>query len=404
MKYLGYVFRNIRRNPIRTLLTVASISVCLFLMMTLLAYIAMGDERAKGLRDTNRLITMNSQGLMQPVPVADVAVIAAMDGVATVGEVTPEDQAVKDKKAVSPYLFYGGRYKDEQIMGAQFGVDPDTIFALLTELKVPKDQIKAFREDSAGCVIGQKVADEKNIKIGDSYPLSRAFYDFPLNLTVRGIYQTTPGRDGRTCFFHWNYLNEGLKRDHQGRGAGSAGTVYFKVKDGASMSAMIAKVDGEFRNSSNATKTQSDEAFLRMFNEMVGDLQTLINFVGLAVAVSLICVCGVAMAMSMRERTTEIAVLKAIGFGQGLILTLVLLEAMILSTLGGLVGAIGTKLFFDVFDLSKIFPSILPFFYIPWNTALLGLGLAVSIGFLSGVIPAFLASRMSVIQGLRKVV
>jgi putative ABC transport system permease protein len=141
-----------------------------------------------------------------------------------------------------------------------------------------------------------------------------------------------------------------------------------------------------------------------MFTEMWGDMKWLIGFVGLAVVVALVCVAGVAMAMSMRERTTEVAVLKAIGFGSTLVLMLVLLEAVIVSTLGGVVGAIGTKLLFDRFDLGSLIPSFLPFFYVPWRTALLGLGLATAIGLISGLIPAILASRMSVIQGLRKVV
>ena len=126
-------------------------------------------------------------------------------------------------------------------------------------------------------------------------------------------------------------------------------------------------MDDAFRNSSTPTKTQTEEQFAKMFSEMIGDLQTLIVGVGLSVVFSLICVCAVAMAMSMRERTTEVAVLKAIGFGRGLVLTLVLVEAMIVASIGGLIGSIGTKLFFDQFDLGKLAGSFLPFFYVPWR-------------------------------------
>ena len=163
MKYLGYVLRNVLRNPIRTSLTIASISVCLFLLMTLTSFMGVTDDVAKSLHNSGRLITMNSQGFAQPVPYANVATIAGFDDVATVGDLTPWDTENKDKKAVTPWLFYGGHYKDEQIMGAQFGVDPDTVFALLNEFKFDPSEIKAFRETPDGCIIGRKLANEKGI-------------------------------------------------------------------------------------------------------------------------------------------------------------------------------------------------------------------------------------------------
>ncbi len=405
MKYLGYVLRNVRRNPVRTVLTIASISVCLFLMMVLMSFLSITEDVAKSLHDSGRLITMNSQGFAQPVPYANVTTIAAMDGVATVGELTPWDTENKEKKAVTPWQFYGGSYKDESVMGAQFGVDPDTVFSILEEYKFDPEEIKAFRARPDGIIIGRKLANEKNIKKGDSYPLKSQFYNYNLDLTVVGFYEGDNNIDQRMGFFRWSYLDEGLKAAPMGKGqSGSAGTIYFKTKPGTSQAAIIKAVDDSFRNSDKPTKTQTDEAFTQMFNEMAGDLQLYISWVGIAVAASLICCCAVAMAMSMRERTNEIAVLKAIGFSRRLVLTLVLSEAVILAGIGGLVGAMGTKLLFDSFDLSRFAAGFLPFFYVPIKTALIGLAGAVVIGFLSGVIPAALAARMPVIQGLRKVV
>src|SRR3954452_641807 len=110
------------------------------------------------------------------------------------------------------------------------------------------------------------------------------------------------------------------------------------------------------------------------------------------------------MAMSMRERTTEVAVLKAMGFGKRLVLFLVLAEAIIVAGVGGMLGAFGSKLFFDVVDVAKYSAGFLPFFYVPWNTALVGLGLSLLIGLASGVLPSFRAAQLSVVDGLRKVV
>jgi putative ABC transport system permease protein len=206
------------------------------------------------------------------------------------------------------------------------------------------------------------------------------------------------------CLFHWDHLDEGLKRDFRGQMSGSAGIIYVKCKNADLMAALSRKIDALYVNTDAPTKTQTEEAFGKMFSEMMGDLQTMIRNIGLAVIFSLVCVAGNAMAMSLRERTTEVAVLKAIGFGKQLILFIVLAEAMLVSGLGGVVGAVGSKLFCDVVDLSRFTSGFLPFFYIPWSTALFGLGVSLAIGFVSGIIPAIRAARLSVVNGLRKVV
>ena len=80
-----------------------------------------------------------------------------------------------------------------------------------------------------------------------------------------------------------------------------------------------------------------------MFGEMLGDLKNAIYWIGAAVVVSLIFVAGNAMAMAMRERTTEVAVLKAIGFNKGLVLFLVMCEAVLVAGIGGALGALGLQ-------------------------------------------------------------
>lgn len=388
MKYLGYVTRNILRGPIRTLLTVASLTICLFLMMILFAFLSINGEVASSLRIYNRIISMSSQGLAQPVPIARVGEIARMDGVL----------------AASPFSWYGGKLGEERMPFAQFGVDPGTIFSIYDEIKVTPAQFKAFQDDKAGCVIGRKLAEDRKLKVGDRLPLKGDIYPFDLNLTIRGIYDGPTNRDLRMCMFHWDYLEEGLKRDFQGKGAGNAGVVAIKCKNADIMPTLCKKIDAAYANSDTPTRTQTEEAFGKMFQEYFGDVRALIRNVGLAVIFSLVCVAGNAMAMAMRERTTEIAVLKAIGFGSGLVLVLVLAEATLVAALGGLVGAFGSKLLFDAIDISRYTAGFMPFFHIPWVTALQGMALAIGIGLASGFVPALRAARLPVVQGLRKVV
>jgi putative ABC transport system permease protein len=107
--------------------------------------------------------------------------------------------------------------------------------------------------------------------------------------------------------------------------------------------------------------------------------------------------------MSLRERTREIALLKAIGFPQNSVMGMFLCESVVIGLLGGVIGALGGKLLFSLVDLSKVAPG-LGLFYIPWSTALYGLALAAGVGLFSGLIPAWRAAHVSVVDGLRKVV
>jgi putative ABC transport system permease protein len=388
MKFLHYILRNVRRNPVRSLLTVASTAITLFLMVSMASFASVNAEVSRSMRTYNRLVVMNAQGFAGMVPIARVREIAALPGVV----------------AASPFCWFGGKYGEEVMPFAQFGVDPQVIFTIYDELTVPPGPLRAFQDDKAGCVIGDKLAEERGLKVGDPLPLKADLYPFDLTLTIRGIYDGPANRDRRICMFHWDYLDEGLKRTSARGRSGNAGVIMVKCKDASVMAGLSRKIDQEYRNTDTPTRTQTEEAFIKGFGEMMRDFQKLISAIGLAVVVSLVLVAGNAMAMALRERTTEVAILKAIGYGKGLILFLVLAEAIFVAGLGGLLGSFGCKLLCDVVDLAKYSAGTVPVFYVPWTTALGGLAVSLLIGFASGIIPALMAARLSVVQGLREVV
>jgi putative ABC transport system permease protein len=368
-------------------LTIASTAVSLFLMMILVSFFTIRDDVLRESKVFNRIISMSAQGFAGRLPIARVNEIAATDGIA----------------ATTPFLWYNGKYADETMPFAQFGVNAQTVFSIYDELTLPADQLKAFQDDKSGCVVGRKLANERGFKLGDQLPLKGNSYPFDLKLTIRGIYDGPTHRNRSMCMFHWEYLDEGLRKDRQGQQAGNAGMIVSKCTSGDKLVSLCRTIDNRYTNSDTPTRTQSEEAFAKMFGEMMGDLQGMMQKIGYAVIFSLICVGGNAMAMALRERTTEIAVLKAIGYGKQLVLFLVLAEAMVVSGIGGLLGTIGTKFFCDVVDLSRYSGGFLPFFFIPWTTALAGLSIAFLIGFVSGIVPAIRASQLSVVNGLRKV-
>jgi putative ABC transport system permease protein len=398
MKYLTYIFRNVRRNPVRSLLTIASTSICLFLMMILQSFFAMSEEAANSSRVFNRIATLNANGFAGKIPIAYVKEVSRLDGVA----------------AATPFSWYGGKYKDEILPFAQFAVDPNQVFTVMSELTIPEDQLKAFQENKDGCVIGRKLANDKKLKVGDPLPLKGDAYPVDLDLKICGIYDGPGDRDLRMCFVNFEYFDELLKKvvvrsnsastSATSRTSGNAGMIFTRCKSPDQMAVICKKIDDLYRNSDFPTRTQTEEAFGKMFEEMLGDLKGMIFWIGFAVVFSLLFVAGNSMAMSMRERTTEVAVLKAIGFGKGLLLFLVMTESILVAGTGGVLGSLGCKGLCEIVDLSQYTAGFLPFFYVPWNVALLGLAMSLLVGFLGGIYPAYSAATQPVIDGLRKVI
>jgi putative ABC transport system permease protein len=387
MKFFTYIARNARRNPVRSLLTIASVSVSLFLMMIIVSFFTVFESVVGSLKVHNRVVVLSSQGFGGKVPIARVNQVKGMDGVV----------------AATPLAWFGGKYGEERMPFAQFGVDPADFFKVYDELTLPADQLKAFAEDKAGCVIGRRLAEDRKLKLGDPLPLKGDLFPVDLKLVVRGIYDGPPNRDRRMCVFHYEYLDDLMKASRPSS-SGNAGAVVVKCRSADVMAALGGRIDREYVNSDTPTKTRTEEAFNKLFLDMFGDLKGMVRNIGLAVVFSLMCVAGNAMAMALRERTTEIAVLKAIGFPRGTVLFLVLAEATAVAGVGGLIGTLGTKAFFDLVDVSRYSAGALPFFFVPWPTALMGLAVSLLVGFASGLVPAVRAAQLSVVNGLRKVV
>ena len=182
--------------------------------------------------------------------------------------------------------------------------------------------------------------------------------------------------------------------------------MFAKCNNSSDVARLSEEIDASFANSENATRTRTEAAFQQMFADMLGDVQSYIRYISMAVVFALALVAATAMAMSMRERTTEIAVLKAIGISKQRVLALVLGESTMIAFIGGLLGIVGglgaLQMLSSVPVAASMFPIPVLSLIGPW---LLGLiGVAGGIGFVSGVVPAIVSSQLSVVDGLRQVV
>jgi putative ABC transport system permease protein len=301
-----------------------------------------------------------------------------------------------------PYSWYGGLYKDEPMAFAQFATDSEAVFDVWDEYHIAPDQLEAWRKNRRGCVVDCRMAERRGWKIGEQIPLQGGIYPFNLELEMVGTFETPQPID--SLWFHWEYLDEGLKREHAGQQSGNAGIIFAKAQSASVIPSLSQAIDDRFASSDNPTRTQTEAAFAQMFADMMGNIQAYIRNIGLAVMFSLTLVSANAMAMAMRERTTEVAVLKAIGFPKGRVLNMILGESCLIAAIGGLLGLAVGGAFLQV--LHQTMPQFMPLSLLdmvgPWMLWIIAI--AIGIGLVSGIVPAVRAAQLSVIDGLRRVV
>ena len=387
MKLLKYIWRNVTRNKLRSLLTIMSVGFSLALMTILYGFLAVQDVTEREANKHDRVVVLNKMGFAAPLPIAHLEKIKKMDGVVS----------------ATPFSWYGGNYESKRAEFALFGVDPDTLFDVQAEVDIPPEQLAEFKKVRNACVVDQQLAESMEWSIGDRIPVEGTIYQADLDLKLVGIYKG-PSNTG-SIYFNWYYLDDLLQASGTGF-SGNAGSITVKCKVGSEVALMCDEIDAKFANSENATRTRTEAAFSKMFTDMLGDVQSFIRYISLAVVFALSLVTATAMAMSMRERTTEVAVLKAIGFSKNRVLSLVLGESFLIACLGGLLG-IGAglgllHLLSSVPAAAILFPFPISQLIGPWLFGLIGV--AGLIGLVSGLVPAIRASQLSVIDGLRQVV
>jgi putative ABC transport system permease protein len=380
MKFLPLLFANLRRKKIRTTLTIGSFAVALFLF-GLLGAIRYGFRQGVDIAGADRLVVIGRTSMIQPLPLPYKNRIRRTPGVKDVAHVT----------------WFGGIYQDPKNFFAQFAIVPDDWLRMYPEFVVPDDQWEAFKADRQGCVVGRKLAARFGWKVGDRIPMQGASFMGGGNwdFNVRGIYHgTRRGDDEMQLWMRHDYLVE--KGPEFWRGI--VGWYVVRITNPDSAPAVAKLIDEEFANSSSETRTQTESAFAASMVKQMGNIEFLILAIGSVVFFTLLLVTGNTMAIAVRERTNELAVLKAIGYSDTFVLTIVLAESLLISAIGGVVGLWLASMLVKL-DLTQG----LILMYLPPIAFVLGVLIALVTGFLAGVLPALSAMRLNVVSALRRI-
>ena len=379
MKYLPFIFRNLFRRKTRTLLTVGSIAVALFLF-GLLVTIETSLNAGVDVAGADRLIVRNKTSLIMPLP------LSYQERLRQIEHITEATFAT----------WFGGIYQDQKNFFPQFAIDTETYRQLFPEFRIPDEQWQAFLADQEGAVVGRTTAERFGWKVGDRIPIQGTIWSGTWDFNIRAIYEGERAGDDESMFwFHWKYLEE-----RRPFGKGTVGWYTVKLDDPDHAVEVGRAIDERFANSAWETSTETEKAFAAGFANQIGNIRLLILSIGAVVLFTLLLVTGNTMAMAVRERVPELGVLKTLGFGDTTVLALVLTESLLIALVGGALGLGLAKLFTLGGDPTG---GMLPVFYLAPGKMVLGAALALFVGFAAGAIPALTAMNLRIVDALRRV-
>lgn len=382
MKFRSLIFANLLRKKARLILTIGSFAVALFLF-AFLGVVRGAFNRGADVAGADRLVVIDRVSIINLIPLKYRDQILQIPGV----------------KCITHNNWFGGVYQDEKNFFPQFVIDPENQRQVFPELIVPEDQWNAFLKDRQGAIAGARTAERFHWKIGDRIPIKTTLYgggSWEFNLV--GIYHgERPENDETQFWFRWDYFEERIPQVIKGQ----VGWYVLRVNNPDDSVRIAKEIDEKFANSPNETKTETESAFAAGWVKQFGNIQFLIMTIGSVVFFTLLLVTGNTMAISVRERTSELAVLKAIGFSGRAVLFFVLAESLVIALVGGLLGL--SLALLAIPALARALNGMLPQLVLEPSILAMGLATALVVGIASGLLPGLGAMRLRVVNALRRV-
>lgn len=380
------IYHNLARHWLRTVLTLASLVVAMFLTCFLSALVLSLEAGVRGAA-SNRLVTQSAVSLFVNLPLSYQSKLEQVEGV----------------EAVSKWQWFGGYYQDPRNFFAQFGVDQDTYFDTYPEVRLLEGSRADFEAKRTSCIIGKDLAEQFEWRVGDTIPLIGGL--FPRadggvwEFEVAAIYEARLPVDNRTLFFHFDYLEKSLE-EGAAEGPGGVGVYVLRIAEGANELAIMRTIDALYENGPQRVQTTTEAEFNRQFVSMIGNVPKLMGSIGGGVLFAIVLAALNTMLMAARERTRDLGIMKALGFTNATAFALLLFESLLVCALGGSLGvalALATEDGFAYFLTANLFPGYDVTPALAWT----GIGLSAAIGLVAGVIPAWQASRLEPVAALR---
>ena len=381
---LKLIWRNSWRHPLRSSLTVLGMALAVLAFCLLRTMVAVWDA-AVASASPMRLVTRNAVSLIVPLPLA----------------YYPRIKSLPDITAVTYGQWFRGIYLDERHFFPQLAFDLPSYFEIYPEFIIPPDQKAPLYQDRRGCAAGQQLARRYGWRLGDTIAIKGTDVQGEHIFILRAIYRgSDPTVDEGRFFFHWDYLNEKVKKIAPER-ADQVSWFISQVSRPELVGPAAAQIDALFKNSRAETISESEAVFRTQMVSMTSAILMSIKVVSWVVIGVILIILANTMAMSARERRGEYAVLKTMGFQARHLTTLIMGESMLLALSGGLVGIILT------FPAVQLFRTLLGHYFrifpLTHTNLALGMAAALTVGFLAALAPAWRAARVGIAEALGRI-
>ena len=380
MKYFGLVWAGLWRKKTRTVFTMISIVIA-FLLFGLLQGINQGFGTAMGNLDVDRLYVSARTSMTDGMPISYLSRIRNVSGV----------------RAVSMWAYFGGYFQDARKPIPAFATDAVELFKVYKEIKIKPEYIEAMAKTRTGVLVGEALAAQYGWKVGDRVPIGTSIWTNKAGsntweFDVVGTFDASAyGAGFPTFYLNYSYFDEARQF-----GTGEIHYYIVSVQDPTQADRISREIDAMFANSSVETRTQTESALAQSQLKQLGDINFIANAIVGAVLFTLLFLTANTMMQSVRERTSELAVLKTLGFSDTKVLVLVLTEALLLCLFAAALGIALAALVFESPALQKLFGN----FSMPAIVMTMGAGIAVLVAFVSGFPPAWRARQLNIVDAL----
>jgi putative ABC transport system permease protein len=373
-----FIVKNALRNKRRATLSVLSVAVSLFLLVTLQVGLRELTMPAEDVGAALRVAVRNKISIANLLPARQRPIIERIPGV----------------EALTPFTWFGGKYKNEESMTfAQFAMEAKKLRSVFGEAKMSGPEYEAFEKERTGCVLGKISAQKYKLKVGDTITLESTIYPVTMDFKIVGIYSGTS--DDRNMLFHQEYLDEASNMD------GYVGMWWLKVRSAEEMPRVLETINKAFENTSAEVLAESERAFALSFISMWGNIKMLITSISTVVVFTLVLVSASTMSMAVRERFRELAILKALGFRRRELFAFILAESFGLAAVGALLGVGGAFVLYTYGNVPAMTGGLFPAFEVTARIVGRAVTVAAGLGIVASLAPAISVARMSVVQGLK---
>ncbi len=379
-KFGPYVARQVLRRPTRTGLTLASISVAMFLFVAVRA-LQDGVETATQITAADTTLVVFRENRFCPstsrLPERYTTAIERIDGVESV---VPIKIVVNNCGASLDVITYRG-------------VPEESISDLARDWTIIDGSIEQWHARSDAAIVGSRLADRRGFKVGDSFDAAG------VTVTVAAIIDSDAAQDQNVAYTHLPFLQQASSRG----GLGEVTQFAVRVTDPARLEEVAASIDEVFRSDAEPTTTRPEKAFVAQAGADIIEIVKFTRILGWACLGAVLALVTNAIVLSVRDRIKEHAVLQTLGFRGGLIGRLVVAEGALLGLLGGGLGALAAYLFvrFGRFSLSNEGLSINV--AADLSAVLIGVLVSAGVGVIAGIAPAYQASRRPIADCFRAV-